>query len=43
MKRYKDKLILDILDDIFMMICKIFDWFEHRIENRNRRYRKKEM
>jgi hypothetical protein len=32
LRRYRKKLILDILDVLFVATCKIFDWIEHRIE-----------
>lgn len=31
MKRYRDKLILDVLDILFFKVCLLFDWVEHRI------------
>lgn len=31
MKRWRPKLILDILDRIFLRICSLFDWIEHKI------------
>ena len=32
-ERNHDKLILDVLDQLFAAICYIFDWIERRIDN----------
>ena len=31
-ERNNEKLILDVLDELFLITCKIFDYIQHRIE-----------
>jgi len=33
-ERNHDKLILDVLHGLFLIICYIFDWIEKRINNK---------
>ena len=34
-ERNNDKLILDVLDGLFLIICCVFDWITKRIDKRD--------